>query len=341
MGLTPRRLLSWLEGRKMPRCAIVTLGWLGLSALVLLGLVASPVARGQEAGEWFVVREALNLRAAPSTEAAVLTVLPAGARVEALGPSEGLWLPVRYGSYSGYAVHTYLAPAPTGRYSVDLPVPFRRQLTAVWCDPAVIQSWYEYATGQPVADSYAFQAATWEWEASHNLGFTLEEWNASPYAVASALHHHMPDRGFNHWKSDDPVVATRVLAWFLAHPAFRQPAIALIWRGAHYVLVRGVEAEGDPYRDYPAAVIRGVYVLDPNQGDRTWLGIDRYIPLAEWTRDYIKPVSYLTPHTGVPSDQWQGKYVTILADWQVGPPLEAGRTPADLDAYIAAGERAP
>jgi hypothetical protein len=55
----------------MPRCASAMLGWLGLSALALLGLVASPVATGQEAGEWFVVREALNLRAATSTEAAV------------------------------------------------------------------------------------------------------------------------------------------------------------------------------------------------------------------------------------------------------------------------------
>src|SRR4029450_10371409 len=128
---------------------------------------------------------------------------------------------------------------PSSQVSLNLPVPFYRQLTAVWCDPAIIQSWYEYATGRTVADSRAFQAATWEWELSHNLGFTEAEWNASPYAVASALNHHMPDRGFNHWKSDDPLAATRAMAWFLANPDYRQPSIALIWRGAHYVLVRG------------------------------------------------------------------------------------------------------
>ena len=189
---------------------------------------------------------------------------------------------------SGYAARAYLGAAPSGpsagTYILNLPVPFHRQLTAVWCDPAIIQNWYEYASGRTVADSRAFQAVTWEWEASH------------------------------------------------------QPAIALIWRGEHYVLVRGVEGEGDPYRDYPTATIRGVYVLDPNQGSGAWLGSNLYIPLGEWTSRYLTPVSHLTPHTGVPGDQWQGKRVTIQADWRAGPPLEQGRTPADLAAYLAAGE---
>ncbi len=319
-------------------------GRTGLLAVALAGVVGAlglfaGVGRAQESGQWLVVREALNLRAAPSGDAPVLTVMPAGSRVEVVGPA-GEWVAVRYGGQTGYAAGAYLGPAgPTAPFHLNLPVPFHRQLTAVWCDPAVIQSWYEYATGQTVGDSYAFQAATWEWEAAHNLGFTLEEWNASPYAVASALHHHMPDRGFNHWKADDATTATKILAWFLANPAFRQPGIALIWRGDHYVLVRGVEAEGDPYRDYPHATIRGVYVLDPNQGARSWLGAERYIPMQEWASSYLTPVSYLTPHTGVPGDQWQGKHVTILADWRVGPPLEEGRTPADLAAYLAAGGR--
>ncbi len=318
-----------------------------LSRWLAVALVAAGLALGvgaglaQERGDTLVVREALNLRAAPSADAAVLTVLPAGARVDVVATPNGEWAQVRYGGQSGYVARAYLADAPagpSGAFSLNLPVPFYRQLTEVWCDPAIIQSWTEYVTGRVAPDSRAFQAATWEWEASHNLGFTLDEWNASPYAVASALHHHMPDRGFNHWKSDDPLEATKVLAWFLANPAYRQPGIALIWRGDHYVLVRGVEAEGDPYRDYPRATIRGVYVMDPNQGARSWLGTNRYIPIDEWTSEYLTPVSYLTPHTGVPGDQWQGKRVTILGDWRVGPPLDDGRTPADLAAYIATGE---
>ena len=317
---------------------------LALAALLAGGVAAlGPSARADESGDWLMVREALNLRASPSADAPVLEVLPAGARLELASAGDGQWAQVRYQGRLGYAARAYLAPAaaasPGGTFSLNLPLPFYRQLTAVWCDPAIIQSWYEYATGRTVPDSYAFQSATWDWEAANNLGFTLDEWNASPYAVASALHRHMPDRGFNHWKADDPVAATKALAWFLANPAYRQPGIALIWRGEHYVLVRGVEADGDPYRDYPTATIRGVYVQDPNQGARSWLGSNLYVPMSEWTSRYLTPVSYLTPHTGVPGDQWQNKHVTILADWRVGPPLDEGRTPADLAAYVAGGER--
>jgi hypothetical protein len=267
--------------------------------------------------------------------------MPAGTRVEVVGASGAEWAQVRHGGHTGYAARAYLdaiGPAGAGAFVLNLPVPFYRQLTDVWCDPAIIQSWAEFATGRISPDSYAFQATTWDWELSHNLGFTVEEWNASPYAVASALHYHMPDRGFAHWKGADAADVTKVMAWFLANPAFRQPGIGLIRRGEHYVLVRGVQAEGDPYRDYPHAIIRGVYVMDPNQGARNWLGVDRYIPMAEWVSSYLTPVSYLTPHTGVPGDQWQGKHVMILADWRVGPPLEQGRTPADLAAYLANGQ---
>jgi hypothetical protein len=309
---------------------------LGLGALVASG----PVSQAQEAGDWAVVREALNLRAGPNGDARVLATMPVGARVEVVGTA-GEWLQVRFDGQTGYAAQAYLGSAPAASASavrIHLPVPFYRQLTAVWCDPAVIQSWYEYATGRTAPDAYAFQAATWEWEAANNLGYTTEEWNHSPYALASALHHHMPDRGFNHWKSDDPTTATKIMAWFMANPAIRHPGIALIWRGDHYVLVRGVEADGDPYRDYPHATIRGVYVMDPNQGTGSWLGTDHYVPMGEWVSRYLTPVSYLTPHTGVPGDQWQNKHVTILGDWRVGPPLAEGRTPADLAAYLAAGE---
>jgi hypothetical protein len=309
-----------------------------LAALFALALGQIP-GLADDAADWLLVREALNLRAAPSAEAAVVTVMPVGAWVQVVDGGSAEWPRVQYQGRSGYAAREYLvaptAPA-TGALTINLPVPFQRQLSAVWCDPAIIQSWYEYATGQTVADSRAFQAATWDWELSHNLGFTVEEWNASPYAVASALHHHMPERGFNHWKSDDALTATRMMAWFLAHPGFRQPSVALIWRGAHYVLVRGVEVEGDPYRNPETATIRGVYVLDPNQGDRSWLGANTYIPIGEWTSRHLTPVSYLTPSTGVPGDQWQGKYVTIQADWEAGPPREAGRTPADFAAYARA-----
>jgi hypothetical protein len=201
-------------------------------ALAAIPGLAPGAGRAQEGGEWLVAREALNLRAGPSAEAVVLTVMAAGTRVEVVGGASGDWLPVRVNGQRGYAARAYLgapgASAGAAAFRLNLPIPFYRQLTAVWCDPAIIQSWYEYATGRTVADGYAFQAATWEWEAANNLGFTTDEWNHSPYAVASALHHHLPEQGFNHWKADDATAATKVMAWFLANPAYRQPGIALI-----------------------------------------------------------------------------------------------------------------
>ena len=52
----------------------------------------------------------LNLRAGPGTTYPVLTVMPAGSRVEALAEaSQNGFFPVRYGGYEGWASATYLA----------------------------------------------------------------------------------------------------------------------------------------------------------------------------------------------------------------------------------------
>ena len=61
---------------------------------------------------------ALNLRSAPSFSAAVLAVMPAGSRVAVTGAASGGFLPVRFGTTSGWASVDYLtldggsAPAP-------------------------------------------------------------------------------------------------------------------------------------------------------------------------------------------------------------------------------------
>jgi hypothetical protein len=119
------------------------LGALVLAALVAAALAGSP-GLAQEPGGWLVVRESLNLRAAPTSDAAVVTVMPTGAWVEVLSAADAEWAQVRYAGRLGYAARAYLAPpapAATGPFTVNLPVPFHRQLTPVWCDPAIIQSW--------------------------------------------------------------------------------------------------------------------------------------------------------------------------------------------------------
>ena len=177
----------------------------------------------------------------------------------------------------------------------------------------------------------------WNWELAHNDGFTVQEWDASPFGVASAAHQWMPNHGFNHFIYNDPMVATETMAWLLATPHYREPSIATIWWGDHYVLVRGVRATANPYLDYPKAKILGVYVMDPNQGRPSWLGEDRYIPINAWITKYLTPVSYLTPGSGVPGDVWQGKYVTMQRDWTNNGPTPQGRVNASPESYIENG----
>ena len=126
-----------------------------LLGLLLATGLAAEAGPAQEPGQWLVTRDGLNLRAAPDTDAPVLVVMPPGARVEVAGPSSGEWVSVRYHGQTGYAARAYLAAAPSGPFSLNLPVPFYRQLTAVWCDPAAIQSWLPTQCARPRAAGYS------------------------------------------------------------------------------------------------------------------------------------------------------------------------------------------
>jgi hypothetical protein len=139
----------------------------------------------------------------------------------------------------------------------------------------------------------------------------------------------MPDKGFDHFRFDDGGDGSRMLAWLLAER--REPSIALIWRGAHYVLVRGVRAMGDPATS--SARVLGFYIADPNRADRRWYGSDRFIPMDLWTSELFLPASYLTPHSGVPGDVWQGKYVTVQRTTAVDGPSSTGTANPELAGY--------
>jgi uncharacterized protein YraI len=280
------------------------------------------------------VVDAVRVRGGPGTQDPVVGALAAGARVDLLGSSAdaGWWRVAgpAIGYVSGAFLRSTGQPASRRAYDLDLAVPFHRQLNRIWCDPADLEMWREYRTGRAADSSQAFQQAAWDWELAHNAGFTLEEWDCSPYAVASAADHLMPGIGFDHFVYDDPVAATRTIAWLLANPSYREPSVATIWRGDHYVLVRGVRASADPFRD-PAARILGLWVADPNQGRPSWLGRDRYVALDRWLDELLTPVTYRTPGSGVPGDVWQDKHVTIQRSFAPGPTARGRRnaTPAD------------
>lgn len=313
---------------------------LGLAMIISLvdpavGLAASDVLAVGGGGR--VTADWLNLRGGPGIQNPIVGVLPAGTTVQLLGgPVNDGWWRVSAGERVGYVSGHWLAPTdPPGdsaAFDLDLAVPFHRQRTPIWCDPADLQSWLEYKLDRPLGAEVEIQQQFWDWELAHNAGFTLEQWDASPFAIASAARQWLPSQGFNHFTYDDPVAATKTVAWLLANPSYREPSVATIWQGDHYVLLRGVRATADPYAADPNLRILGVYVMDPNQGRPSWLGEDRYIPMDDWVSRYLTPVTYLTPGAGVPGDVWQGKYVMVQRDWAVDGPTLAGRhnaTPAN------------
>jgi hypothetical protein len=322
------------------------------------GLALAPLAREHPSAAWAlpgaarasadpglvagsqatVTTDGLNVRGGPGAEQPSVATLGAGASVDLLAPAaDGAWWRVAADAAVGYVSARYLQPTgqpSTGDvFDLDLAFPYSRQLSPIWCDPADIEMWLDYRQGTADGPSRGLQAAIWDWETSHNAGYTVDQWDCSPFAVASAAHHWLPQTGVDHFTYDDPLAGSRVLAWLLANPGVREPSIALVWRGLHYLLVRGVRAIGDPGRDPSGARLLGFYVADPDQSASFWLGQDRFIPIERWLNELFTPVSYLTPHTGVPGDVWQGRSVAIQRSWTSAGPTDGGRRNATPASY--------
>ena len=287
--------------------------------------------------------DGVNLRGGAGADQPVLGQLASGASVDLLGSSaDGAWWRVATDGRVGYVNAEFLEPTGqpvTGAvFDLDLAIPYARQLTDIWCDPADLEMWLSYRQGHTTnGGTRALQSSIWDWETSHNAGFTVDQWDCSPYAVASAASHWMSDDSFDHFTYDDPVQGSRVMAWLIANRQVREPSIALIWRGLHYVLVRGVRAIGDPGQDPNGAQLLGFYVADPDPGASFWLGADRFIPIDRWLNELFSPVSYLTPHTGLPGDPWQDRMVAIQHSWGSGGPSTGGQRNAAVADYLAAG----
>jgi hypothetical protein len=311
---------------------LATLGAPALGAVAQAGLAAGTQAS--------VVTDGVNVRGGPGTDQPVVARLAAGSTVDLLAASaDGSWWRVAaVGGSVGYVNASLLAatgqPSSSGVFDLDLPIPYAQQLSPIWCDPADIEMWLSYRQGRDSGGgTRSLQSAIWDWETSHNAGFSVDQWDCSPYAVASAASHWMADVAFDHFAYDDPLSGSRVLAWLLANADLREPSIALIWRGLHYVLVRGVRALGDPGADPTGAQLLGFYVADPDPGASFWLGADRFVPIDRWLNELFTPVSYLTPHTGVPGDQWQNRVVAVQRTWTASGPTQAGQRNAVVASY--------
>ena len=285
-----------------------------------------------------VTTDGVNLRGGPGADQPIIGTLSSKMQVDLLGSADGTWWRVASDNTVGHVNAGFLQatgqPITSGVVDVDLNVPYARQLTAIWCDPADIEMWMSYRQGLATnGGTRALQSAVWDWETTHNAGFSVDQWDCSPYAVASAASHWMSDASFDHFTYDDALAGSRVLAWLLANGQMREPSVALIWRGLHYVLVRGVRSIGDPGTDPAGAQLLGFYVADPDPGASFFLGADRFIPIERWLGELFSPVSYQTPHTGVPGDQWQNRIVAIQRTWTPSGATAAGQRNAGVASY--------
>jgi hypothetical protein len=122
---------------------------------------------------------------------------------------------------------------------VQIPITYHSQQDGDWCDPTDIEMWLQ-ADGVSLhgLDDYAIQQGFWNYELANNDGYTLSEWNASPYAVAVTL-----DR-FGGWDEigDDPQPTADAAGVVISHSLdiLQQPVIVMVGGGVHYVLVTGV-----------------------------------------------------------------------------------------------------
>jgi hypothetical protein len=130
------------------------------------------------------------------------------------------------------------APAVT-LSSAQINLAYHSQQDGDWCDPADIEMWL-LADGVAVhgLDDYAIQQRFWNYELANNDGYTLAQWNASPYAVAATLDQ------FGGWNDigDAPQPTAEAAGVVISYSLdmLQQPVIVMVGGGVHYVLVTGV-----------------------------------------------------------------------------------------------------
>jgi hypothetical protein len=196
-------------------------------------------------------------------------------------------------------------PAATAARRVSLPVHFHLQRDPDWCDPADLEMWLELDGVTVAPGEAAAQGALWNFEITHNDGFTLAQWHASPYAVAAAFDHFAGRSDVGDATFDDLSSAGVVISQSVA--VRHEPVIALVDRGSHYVLVSAVELTAAGAGAPPASVVvNDPWTYGPTRDGYPAIGTSAELSWSEFARR-------LTPDD--PSDVgiWSGHRVLIAA----------------------------
>jgi hypothetical protein len=189
--------------------------------------------------------------------------------------------------------------------SIEIPFVYHAQQTGDWCDPADIEMWLQTdAVALPAGDDHSIQQTFWNYETSHNDGYTVAQWNASPYAVAVTLDHFgdLGDVGDAPQTSLDAAGAVISRSIALLH----QPVIVMVGGATHYVLITGVQLSGKG-ADAPPMAVTLANPLQFGVGGSPPSGSNGAITMS-WT-DFAAWYTPDTHHGGV----WSGEWVLVAA----------------------------
>ena len=142
-----------------------------------------------------------------------------------------------------------------------------------------------------------------------------EDPNVDPRGEAWNLYHYPPSGYYyNDWAYSTATNGLKGAAYTVAK--YEEPIVSTVYGGLHFVLVRGVSADSNPYTNYPNATINAVYVADPWDPDygniipgQGALGQNTYVTASTWTSNYFTAFNY--EYT---VDEWTGNWVTVERD---------------------------
>ena len=183
--------------------------------------------------------------------------------------------------------------------SVTLAVTYHSQQDPDWCDPADLQMWMQ-ADGVtlPPGDDHAIQQKLWDYELSHNDGYTVQQWDASPYAVAVTLNHFASRSDIG--DAPQPSLEAAGIQISRSLTVSHEPVIVMLGGGAHYVLITGAALGPDGTEAPPVEVTvddplkYGVGGTSPDPSRGTTMSWDQFA--GSYTAN--------TNHGGIWADKW-------------------------------------
>ncbi|HUY99398.1 MAG TPA: hypothetical protein VMU89_03545 [Thermomicrobiaceae bacterium] len=199
----------------------------------------------------------------------------------------------------------------TGPVSIQLPVTFHAQQDPNWCDPADLETWLQLdGVALPPGDDHAVQSVLWNYEIAHNDGFTLDQWSASPYAVAATFDHVAGRTDVGDAAYTDPNQAGIRISQSIA--VLHEPVIALVDNGTHYILVTGLTLGPGGAAAPPASVtVYDPWTIAPTR--------DGYPAMGQGTTwDWSSFLGRFNPDATSDPGIWSGHWTLIATGLPLG-----------------------